>query len=62
MGKVVFWLVGGILAGFGCRPRYARLPPAFLPADEVAPAILCTLAGAALALGGCSLIVRRKGW
>ena len=60
--EVAVCVACGALVGFGCRPRYARIPPAFLPADEVAPAIICTVAGAVLVLGGYALLVWRKGW
>ena len=60
--EVAVCVVGGALAGFLCRPQYARIPPAFLPDYEVVPAILCTVVGAAVVLGGYVLLVWRKGW
>lgn len=60
--EVAICVAGGVLIGFGFRPRYARWPPSFLPADELAPAVLCMVAGAVVVLGLYVLLVRLKGW
>ena len=60
--EFVICVAGGALAGFWCRPRYARIPPAFLPDDEVVPAVISTIAGAGAVLGVSALLVWRKGW
>ena len=60
--EVAVCVVGGALTGFSHRPRYARIPPAFLPPDEIGPAIACTLGGVVVVLGGYVFLIWRKGW